>query len=71
VPQLIRELEQVSPAVSRQRLAGSIDIREVFDAGAELAYLPSGTEVDGTGCAAAGLFKCAEMQGELQLLVVR
>ena len=67
---MVRELEQVSPAVGRQRFAGSIDIREVFDAGAELAYLPIGTEVDGTGGAAAGFFECAEMQGELQLLLI-
>src|SRR5215469_13382124 len=70
VPQLVRELEQVSSAVGRQRLAGSIDIREIFDAGAELAYLVPGTKVDGTGRAAAGFFKCAEMQGELQLLLI-
>src|SRR2546421_7105151 len=61
VPQLVRELQQVSPAVGRQWLAGSIDIREVLDAGAELAYLPFGTEVDGTGRAAAGVFERAEI----------
>src|SRR6266851_7979923 len=71
VPQLVRELEQVSPAVGRQWLAGSIDIREVLDAGAELAYLPFGTEVDGTGRAAAGVFERAEIQGEPQLLFIR
>src|SRR3954467_1085589 len=70
VPQLVRELEQVSPAVGRQRLPGSIDIREIFNAGAKLAYLPIGTEVDGTGRAAAGFLKCAEMQGEVQLFLI-
>ena len=71
MPQLVRELEQVSAAVGRQRIAKSIDIREIFDAGAELAYLVPGTKVDGTGRAAAGFFKRAEMQGEPQLLLIR
>ena len=43
----------------RQWLAGSIDIREVLDAGAELAYLPFGTEVDRTGRAATGVVERA------------
>jgi len=68
---LVRELEQVSPAVGRQWLAGSVDIREVSDAGAKLPYLRFGTEVDGTGRAAAGFLERAEMQGKLQLLLIR
>ena len=67
---MVRELEQVRSAVGRQRLAESIDIREVLDAWVELAYLPVGTEVDGSGRATAGFLECAEIKGEPQLLFV-
>src|SRR5580658_3652883 len=70
MPQLIRELEQIRPALRRQRLSGRLDIREIHDAGAEFPCFLIGAEMDVTGGAAAAVFKLAELQGEPQLFLI-